>query len=257
MKTKIMILAVSLAVLLGAAATAMADATIIPITMYEVRGTVTDRTGPYDGRSADYTGTVTQNAGTGLWYYKGGVGSLNNGATFEGVNNGQQLFKEGIGTAIDLYFGENSYYSITGMRIYGGNPDSGYGLFNDTQTGSLTQLTIKGYDHLSSSDVQTPSLVTTPEHEVSPLIGSPTMVDDYIDLTEYFAGVAVQSLTLFDFLAADGYQGGFTFCEIEVYGSLVQLPETAAVPEPSTVVLLGLGLIGLATFGRKRFSGRA
>lgn len=196
MKSKFVSLLLTLLALTSMASVALADATIVPITMYEVRGTVEDRTGPHDGRSADYTGTVTQQ-GDGLWYYRGGVGSLNDGQTFEGINNGQQLFQEmagttgGINTAIDLYFGEDSYYSITGLRIYGGNPDTGDNLFNDTQTGSLTQLSISGFDYLTDTTVEALDQVTTPETEITSILSGSTFVDDYLDLSEYFGDVAV------------------------------------------------------------------
>ena len=40
-------------------------------------------------------------------------------------------------------------------------------------------------------------------------------------------------------------------------GGPVQINQTAPVPEPSTILLVGTGLLGIMGFGRKRFSKKA
>jgi len=43
--------------------------------------------------------------------------------------------------------------------------------------------------------------------------------------------------------------GDFGVCSVKVQGEY-----TASVPEPATMLMLGLGLVGLAGFGRKKFN---
>ncbi|WP_158947150.1 PEP-CTERM sorting domain-containing protein [Pseudodesulfovibrio cashew] len=256
MKKTCSALLLSLFLLLGAASIAFAATGTVGITQYDILNTVEDRTGDNDGHSAAYTGSVTNNPTTGRWFYRGGVGSLNNGDTYEGVNEGQQLFQGGIGTTMELFFDTDFYYSIIGLRIYGGDPSLLGGFLNDTQTGALTQLSISGYDYLGSADVTASGLYTTPEHLVVSISGDSSYVDDYVDLSGIFGGKAVQSLTLSEFVAADGYQNGFSFSEIEVYGEKIEIPgqddPTAPVPEPSALLLTGLGIVGLLALRRCR-----
>jgi len=257
MKMRAMILVVSLVALLGMASTATAASEIIPIRMYEVRGTVEDRANSeHPGWSASYTGAVTQEEG--LYYYRGGVGSLSNGDTEEPINDGQQRFQAGIGTAIDLYFEADKYYSISEIRLFGGNPIERDGLFSNTLTGALTHLSVIGFDALTEETISALNRETTPQRLVSSF--NPTYVDDYLSLTD-FSLAAINELTLTDFISLDD-SNQFTLSEIQVFGTLVELPTeepdpNAPIPEPSTMILLGLGLVGMVAVNRKRFSERS
>ncbi|MEE4602322.1 MAG: PEP-CTERM sorting domain-containing protein [Desulfobacteraceae bacterium] len=84
------------------------------------------------------------------------------------------------------------------------------------------------------------------------IFSAPVTLDDYLALeTSDFGNGTLRGSILTDW--GDGGGSSQSFMSQISYTSAGFRVATAPVPEPSTIVLMGLGIVGLAGFGRKKF----
>jgi hypothetical protein len=114
-----------------------------------------------------------------------------------------------------------------------------YRLNFNTQTGTANNWTFSDIDTLGISDVY--------DKDVPGYIGGPqsrsTYAKEKLLFIDIIAGYATNSPSVYSYL--DGV-------EIKYTGGSIKLDLGTPVPEPATMVLFGLGILGLAGVSRKR-----
>ena len=149
-----------------------------------------------------------------------------------------------VGSAANLFFsGEvNIINPLTGASVHN------WAMDNTPQPGDGT------YD---------PASMTVAAHEIGPLIGASGYNYGVVDhnlgsgKADFIAYAPTMDLSLFDpnylfvthFEMANLSDG---FEEIFLTGNIT----TAPVPEPGTMMLLGMGMLGLAVYGKRRMNGK-
>lgn len=200
------------------------------ITSYDIVNAVNSGFGSW---SHEYSGTITDiesidvsgYAGT-LSDYSGGAGTLNDGII--GTNNSDtQLFATDYHPEITLYL--DNYYTLDNMTLYsftGANVIPGNITSVDLTIGGITETfltsTSMGMDH----------------EFIDIVLGSSGLSD-----------IATKQVILSGFKTdgSNSYPFMFSISEIDMTAN-----PAAPVPEPTTIVLLGTGLLGLAGASRKK-----
>ena len=168
-----------------------------------------------------YNGTMTNSGG--LVNYAGGSGSMNDGV-FENSIQGTQLFSVYDNPVITVYL--DGTYNVSTIELFGG--DIAYNWI----PGILTGWTV--------------GIGSTSQYYSSTPFGN---TNDYVTLNAGQQAIATNQFTLSGFTTDQSslWKNYFSIAEIEDCGE----GGTAPVPEPTTMLLLGLGLIGLAGARRK------
>jgi hypothetical protein len=173
-----------------------------------------------------YTGN-TDTQPSGLLDYTGGTGTMANGV-IETSPQQIQLFTTQDNPVITLYLGGT--FNISDISLDGGDFMSNY------IPGTLTGWTVG----IGNTSVQ----------YVSQGFGNSCTSDfcsDVVYTGQTQRAIATNQIVLSNFTG--GWFGDFSIAEISFNGSPVS--PTNQVPEPTTMLLLGLGLMGLAGVRRK------
>jgi hypothetical protein len=181
----------------------------------------------FGGWSHTYTGTITPNGS--LVNYTGGGGTMNNGVVETDVSS-VELFYNPDNPVITLHL--DGTYQITSLELYEGDVPS------NSIPGNLT-----GWTMTIGSNVQ--AYTSTPFGTVCSANG---FCSDRVTLNAAQSAIATNQIILSSFSTdpSSGWGDYFSIAEIEVNGS-----GSTTVPEPATMLLLGLGLVGLAGVRRK------
>jgi hypothetical protein len=225
-----------------------ASAALIPYSGYDINDAVISGHGLW---SHTYSGTIVpgvafSNAGYGgttATYSGVGSGTLNDGVIGTSLSSAQLFVTPSAsdGTVIDpaifltLPFG----YTIDAVSLFGGN-------FGNLIPGKITGVKVT----LLKTDFTTVSQTFTTS-PFGPSFGQ-GQVNDLITLTgSSLDGVPAYTVILSDF-TGPLFDNWFSLTEIQLDGNLA--PTSSAVPEPASLVLFGLGALGLVGCRRRRSS---
>ena len=188
----------------------------------------------------NYTGASSGPLGTDP------IGTLVDGDIYPFTNVGQQVFDSRILTEIVLYL--DGLFFVDEIMFFGGNPQFPNlplpGVY-DTITGTLTGVTVRIDDNVAGE-------VAYDTNPMPGIFAAP--VDDQVLLSDGQKMQPTGEITLRLFTSFTNPLFGLS--EIELYGEEFIPPPPdpqAPVPEPSSILLVGLGLAALIGVGRKRF----
>ncbi|SHI78860.1 PEP-CTERM protein-sorting domain-containing protein [Malonomonas rubra DSM 5091] len=159
---------------------------------------------------------------------------------WNGVNN--VAFSGNLATNRDIfYFDFGSTYVLNDVRLAVDNNDQ-YDVEYFTGTGWNPLFTI-----LSSYGSASPSM-----DNFSTILGDDIRNDGRIDYDSRIDFLAVETSMLRLYAYNTTWDTNYSIGEFQAFGTLVEGSGPEPVPEPSTILLLGSGLAGLAWYGRKR-----
>ena len=205
----------------------IANASVIGVDSYDIENSRLSGSG---GWAHTYNGTITPDGST--YDYTGGSGTLNDGLVGTGAQN-THLFYVADASAIKLNLAESGTIDTLSLFSFStesnGIPGNITGLdvtingvtqyFTTIGFGAANPASWNGSDHA---------------HELIDLGGS------------LLAGLVTDTITLSGFTTENPYASYYSISEVVVDGTAA-----AAVPEPSTLVLMGMGMVGFGFSRRK------
>lgn len=209
--------------LLVAAGVAGADP--VAITSYDIEHT---QLSGWGGWGHSYSGTIVSD-GAGAYNYSGGSGTLNDGSNGANVSQAH-LFDNTIGPVITLHLGAT--VNVNSISIFGGD-------FSNGIPGNLQGLTVS----FGGPGMGLSTIAFGPNFGLGP-------VDDLVDL----AGTGLESIAT-DTIVLSGFIGA-PCCGSQYFPSIAEIridgvAAVANVPEPLSLALVGVGLVGLSLSRRK------
>lgn len=161
----------------------------------------------------------------------------------ENTSNGNGLYLIGWGQSLNYGQQVGSVYNVNSTNPYFQYRTSDTSSIGGLQ-GTLTPFTFNGFDLKGSGTV-----TFVGEDQNGQQIGNDTvtvtLTNVFQTFTENWTGVS----TIY-FTQSPGGSAGLYMDNVEIND-----PITAPVPEPGTMVLLGVGMLGLAIYGKRRANG--